>query len=350
MALVAQDVHFHYSGAGSSLGSQPDPNASLGGYIASAADRLYHSEAAVTSVTNDHHIVVSAFIGQDYTDDWILVISGSAILLAAKIIDMSSGSGDIWLSHPLTGIGATDYIRVHSMNNLFDSIGAAEAQDGENEYRGIYLRNETTITLTAIRMTLAPVFAGNPEIAIAFGDVSNNNMGSIANEDTEPDLAVSLPDNDARFETISNFLLAYPWAGGASFVDSTQRPIWVRRNVPALSGQQDDIVWLIAMVATNPLASAALIVFDGDGFDIDLAVQEDRHAYIGGGARLEATVLSDSGVPLEEYGVEWELTGDGSIDAATGATDENGQYSAAYTCPTDQAKVGQSATITAKVL
>ena len=65
MALAAQDVHFQYSGAGSPYGSQPDPNACLGGHVASASDRLYHTQAQVTSVTNDHHITVNAFIGSD---------------------------------------------------------------------------------------------------------------------------------------------------------------------------------------------------------------------------------------------------------------------------------------------
>jgi len=351
MALAANDVHFQYSGAGSSFGSQPDPNACLGGHIASSADRLYHTQTTVTSVTNAFHITVAAFVGQDYTDDWILVINGTAKWLAAKIIDVNSGTGEVWLSHPLTGIsgGGTDYIRVHSLNNLFDDTTAAEAHDGEDEYRGIYVRNDTTITLTAVRVYLAPLFAGNAEIAVAFGNAINNNMGSIVNEDTDPDVPVTLNDLNARFERLYDYVNAYPETASA-FSTNNEKPMWIRRTIPALSGQQDDIVWAVLMGGSNPIDSAALIVFGGVGFNIELTVQEDRYVYIGGGVRVEATLLSESGLPLGDYDLEWTLTGDGSIDAATGVTDEYGKHNVAYTAPTDQGKAGDSITLTAKVL
>lgn len=349
MALSAEDVHFQFSGAAGLLGSQPDPNACLGGYLASNADRLYHTQTVVAFAANDSHIAAIPFIGQDFTGDWILAITGPATGLAAKILDHNSSNGNVWLSHPLTGIVALDDIRVHSVNNLFDNIAASEAQDGEDEYRGIYVNNQTGFVLTGVRTFLNPLMAGNPEIAVAFGNVANNNMGSIPNEDTDPDVPTTLNDVGARFETIFDYAIAYP-GSPSNFNIGTQKPMWIRRNVPALTGQQDDVVWTIHMEGSNPIVSSALLVFSGDGFAIDLSVQEDRYAHIGGGARIEATLVSEAGTPLEDYDTEWTLTGDGSIDAATGVTDENGQYVAAYTAPVDQAKIGQSATITAKVL
>ena len=349
MALAAYDVHFHYSGAAGLLGAQPDPDASLGGWIASSSNRLYHTQTNVLVVTNDFHISSFGFFGQDYTGDWILAITGPATGLAAKIIAHDSGTGNVWLSHPMTGIAAGNSIRVHSPNNLFDDTTAAEAQDGEDEYRGIYVRNETGITLTAVRAYLSPLFAGDAEIAIAFGNAINNNMGSIVNEDTDPDVPTTLNDLNARFESIFDYTIAYPGIP-STFSTNNQKPMWIRRTIPALSGQQDDIVWAVCMTGSNPIDSAALIVFGGAGFNIALTVQEDRYVHIGGGVRVEATLLSESGLPLEDYSIEWALTGDGSIDAATGDTDEDGKYNMAYTAPTDQGKVGDSITITAKVL
>ena len=352
MALAAYDIHFQYSGAVSYKAAQSDPDASLGNYIASDSDRLYHTQGQVTVATTSSHIASTSFVGVDFIGDWILMITGTAAGLAAKIIAHDSGTGNIWLSHPLTGVGGSDYFRIHSPNNLFDDVLAAEALAGEDEFRGIFVFNSTGSVLTDGRVFLSPIFASRHELAVAGrnGTAGQFVGGLLPNENTEPDLGTTLADNDARFETLFDYDIAYDQASTFDLTIGNPQPLWIRRRVLANSGPQDDVVWGVVFEALNPVDSMALIVYSGEGFVPQVSLEADRFVYIGGGVRVTTLITDENENPLEEFDVEWAITGDGSIDVTSGQTDEDGETTVAYTAPVDTAKEGQSATLTAKVI
>ena len=354
MALAAYDVHFHLSGAASLLGSQPDPNASLGNYIASASDRLYHTQGTVSSVSSNSRFASAAFTGQDFAGDWILMLTGAAIGLVAKVVDMDAGEAQ--LSHPLPGVAASDYFRVHSPNNLFDDVLEAETLVGDAEYRGIFVRNETGVILNAVRLYVFPAFGFTSCLALAAKDgvASQFVGGNLPNENTEPVLSTTLGDANARFETycslLSGLFIAYDIGTPSAISNANQRPMWIRRTVPANSGPQEDVVWIVLLVGSNPIDSAALIVFGGEGFTPQLSMQEDRYVHVGGGARVEATITDASGNPMEEFDLEWSVVGDGSLDVDHGQTDEDGQHVVSYTAPAAESAEGQSAQVVARMI
>jgi hypothetical protein len=350
MALAAYDVHFHLSGAASLLGAQPDPNASLGNYIASASDRLYHTQGTASAVGSNSSFSSASFTGQDFTGDWVLAITGAAVGLAAKVVAMAGGVAQ--LDRPLAGIAIGDYFRVHSPDNLFDDVDAAEALAGDIEFRGIFARNETGVALAAVRLHLEPLFASPTVLALAAKDGMASQFvgGLLPDEGTAPNLATTLGDANARFESIFDHGIAYDVGSPASINNSNQRPLWLRRAVSANSGPQVDTAWMVVLEGSNPIWSAALIVFSGAGFTPQIAMQEDRYAYVGGGARVTTTITDEGGTPQEEYDLEWSVVGDGTLDAATGQTDEDGQDTAAYTAPSNESAEGQSASVVAKVI
>lgn len=350
MALAAYDVHFHLSGAASLLGSQPDPNASLGNYIASASNRLYHTQGTASSVSSNSRFASAAFTGQDFTGDWILMITGAATGLAAKVVDMDAGEAQ--LSRPLPGIAASDYFRVHSPNNLFDDVLEAEALVGDVEYRGVFTRNETGVILNAVRLFLVPLFASSSilDLAAKNGVASQFVGGNLPNEGTAPVLSTTLADANARFESYYDYATAYSVGSPAAISNANQRPAWLRRTVPASSGPQQDVVWIVALEGSNPIDSAALIVFGGEGFTPQLSLQEDRYAHVGGGARVEATITDASGNPMEEFDLEWSVVGDGSLDVDHGQTDEDGQHVVSYTAPAAESAEGQSTQVVARMI
>jgi hypothetical protein len=362
MPLDGASIHFHLSGAASLLAAQPDPNASLGNYIASASNRLYHYQGTVGTVIFSSHAFIDASLplSPSRVGDWVLLVTGSGFGSAAQVsLHLNFlGSSLLLVSTPLTGLTALDQYRLHAPNNLFDDVLAAEALTGEAEYRGIFVRNETGVALNAVKMYLDLVHGGAPAPALAVKDGMASQFvgGNLPNENTAPVLSTTLGDANARFEAFFNYDIAYDAGGAAAINNLNQRPAWVRRTVPANMGPQNDVVWRIVVQGTNtggnpdPIKSCALIVFSGEGFVPQVAMQEDRYVYVGGGARVTATITDEGGNPQEEYDLEWSVVGDGSLDTTTGQTDEDGQNTVAYTAPTSELAEGQSASIVAKVI
>lgn len=289
--------------------------------------------------------------------DHVLAVTGSAFGYCAKILQHIDffGSSLLVLDQLLPGVGVGDYVRLHVLNNLFDQISASESLSGDVEYRGIFVRNETDVVLDAVKLYLAEPGGGAPVPALASKRGALSQIGTISSEDEAPDVSSTLSDANARFEHMLTYALSYP-GNPTTLSNLNQQPAWIRRTVPALSGPQDDIAWLVVLEGTNtggdpnPIRSAALVTFGGDGYDPQLSVQEDRYVRVGGGARISALVEDEAGTPLEEYDVEWSLDGDGSLDASIGQTDEDGETAVAYTAPTGQEKAGQSAVVTARII
>jgi hypothetical protein len=106
--------------------------------------------------------------------------------------------------------------------------------------------------------------------------------------------------------------------------------------------EQDDTVWAVVAQTDgsggdpDPLSSAFLIVFAAAGYTPEVSISADRHAYIGGGARIK-TLIEANGVPIPDEYLEFTiLDGPGTIydDPGNDVTDENGEHRLPFHSPT----------------
>lgn len=333
---------FYHSGASVLDTPQTDPDLSLGGNRSST--KLYHTEGSLTSgMTLKNEFIDSAQIGNGSISvgDWLLFVTGANPLEARKVTAFTIGTGFFRLRDPLPNLGAIGNIyRLHAVHNLFDKVSAAEAATGEAEYRGVFPEQNSGAPLVDLRCYVHLISGGATEVAVAINDVSRTAFyETLANENQEPDLSL-YPSKNVRWERPTVFLAAAGMNPG-NWHTGNARCLWIRRTVPETMAQQDETVWAIVIGNTDsggdpdPLESAFLVVFEGDGYIPEVSLTADRFAHIGGGARIKAKVQS-AGVNVPDEFLEYSIeTGPGTIYADPGndQTDENGEHSVAFHSP-----------------
>jgi len=126
-------------------------------------------------------------------------------------------------------ISATEVVTSPTLNNLFDNVSGTEANAGDTEYRGIYVKNTNgSDTASSVKVAVPSQVSGGASIEIGLdaagvGDgASTGVMTTIANESTAPgSVSFSAPTTDS---------------GGLSIGDldaAEVHGLWFKRTVAA---------------------------------------------------------------------------------------------------------------------
>ena len=155
---------------------------------------------------------------------------------------LSGGAGNTDPNASLGGIISTTAITNSSDNNLFDDVSGDEADAGDTEYRGIYLKNNHgSLTLqTSVVWFSSNTTSANDTLDMALaGEGVNATMETVANESTAPSgESFSAPASKGAGFAVGNVAFGQRYG------------LWLRRTVSA------------AAAAVN--ANAATISWEGD--------------------------------------------------------------------------------------
>ena len=138
----------------------------------------------------------------------------------------SNADPDLSLGGVISSVEITD----DTLNNLFDNVIGDEALAGDNEYRGLYIKN-THATLT-LEETVAWILTNTPaDDAVQIGIEASKGSGkqTIADESTAP-TAISF---SAAASKATGFSLGNLDAGDVYL-------IWIKRIVPAECGKYNN--------------------------------------------------------------------------------------------------------------
>jgi hypothetical protein len=137
---------------------------------------------------------------------------------------LSGGSGNTDPNASLGGVMSSTAVVNAVVDNLFDSITAAEALAGDTSYRGIYFRNNNA-SLTLRRTYL---FTAGALTLLSFGFITKNtDLEVIADEYTAPaGITFQFYNNIDKLETFQDL-------GPAEYMG-----VWVRRISPSSSTAQ----------------------------------------------------------------------------------------------------------------
>ena len=165
-----------------------------------------------------------------------------AITAADLEFYLSGGAGNTDPNASLGGIISTTAITNSSDNNLFDDVSGDEADAGDTEYRGIYLKNNhASLTLqTSVVWFSSNTTSANDTLDMALaGEGVNATMETVANESTAPSgESFSAPASKGAGLAVGNVAFGQRYG------------IWLRRTVSA------------AAAAVN--ANAATVSWEGD--------------------------------------------------------------------------------------
>lgn len=137
---------------------------------------------------------------------------------------LSGGAGNAVPNLSLGGVRSTTQIVDATLENLFDNVSGQESNDGDIEYRGFYVMNNTGSALAlenAVIWVQTVTPSPSSEVAIALADEGvNGTMETIANESTAPSGPVfTAPVSKATGLTLGNI------PAGQHF------GIWIRRTI-----------------------------------------------------------------------------------------------------------------------
>jgi len=169
----ADSLRLYLTGAGSDGGTQTDPNAALGNYrAASEVEGL--SKTITSAIAN---ITIDYVAGANGTGTGSLTASASDDLrwtppggTQGAAVTILNGESKI-----LEGGGSTgpnQYLRVsrtsgtaltgtaslaiaEPYNAILDNVASAEASAGDDEYRGLIMKNENTVSIGSVKFYLA---------------------------------------------------------------------------------------------------------------------------------------------------------------------------------------------------
>lgn len=307
----------------------------------------------------------------DLSDAWVCFVTGSNALTARKIETLDDSTGRVtfaqeWGATPQAG----DVYRLYTPQLLFDVASAAECAAGVIDHRCIWWKNETGVTVADVVAYFVPLDPLSTDVDIAVSDKSGtaSEVPTIADEEDEPDLttlgtpdfALSIPasfrhpvDRTTASESPRNGL-------STNYANLQQRAMWLRRTVDALS-RAGKAAWLVILEGSttggdpDPIGTAFILYFEMAGFTPNLEVEFDRTPRTFGGARITGRLTdADIGVAIEGIDMDFGLIAPspGALSTPSPlpiATDEDGEVLIAYDGPDDEAEVGSSVQVEAKV-
>jgi hypothetical protein len=373
--MAGDGLQFRLSGAGTDEASQPDIALSLGDWRASSADTLHDFQSTLTTAQaagNRHIIRDTARVGDGanlHRGKYLSAVTGPAadVLFVARIIASGPQGADgvIVLAEPApASMGVGEYYRATPALRLFADVTFEESRAGLVDYKCIFFQNSSGVNFNDAKYYLVPINPAGTTMEFVSGNSNTRVTRILADryEDPTDQWGKVDPDPGANFHDFFPFSSThsgYPLPTNAIVVNNTAaQPLYIRRTIPAGTFQRTSVVWALVAVSSvtgndpDPLAVVQPIVFDVDGEDPTLAMVVDRHVYINGGARLEATVTEATlGTPIEGRAVEFSKVGDGTIigQGYDRVTDEDGKVAASYRSPLNPALEGDPLTFTASV-
>lgn len=362
MPLDGQSFAFHMSVAGVYLNPQGDPNQSLGGYRSST--RVEELESSVTTQVSDFIFRDSTQTGSSHVGKWIVFVLGTNAIDARQILYHDTGTGDIgvspaWGTAPAVG----EVYRISGALNLFDNLSVLECVEGHIDHRCLFLYNNTGSILQDIRFYLEPL---NPS-GTNFEVVAGNNMKGVnpvtasADEEDNPSTDTTgasgfTTTTPQRFRAARDYdsARAVPsTTSGFNLNNLNSSALWLRRTTPELTKKMDNAAWLLVAEQNTGVKTAVPLVFDLAGYTPQLAASFDRKPRTFGGARIDISVVDASyGFPIEDEEVYVVIdTGPGTLNSAPQplSTDADGETYAIYVGPEDEAYVGSTVTVEAKM-
>lgn len=169
----ADSIHMFLSGAGSDGGAQSDPDASLGGFRSST--RVEPSGFIIQTPGQLPELQILRMAGEDgegvgtitRSDDDSLTYQapGDTIGVAQKVLDtetkvLESGTPSLYVVVKRNGtlpfIGTLTFKVVERLNGAigFDDVNDSERAAGDDEYRGVVLKNESGSDIENLRSFL----------------------------------------------------------------------------------------------------------------------------------------------------------------------------------------------------
>lgn len=294
---------------------------------------------------------------RDHSGKWIAFVNGAAALHASRVAGFDPATGAYDLDEPTPALAAMgDAYRVFKPGNLFAAVDADEAALGATKHRMVYVRNETGVTLTALRAYFRLLDPCDTRWRLASDDAVTGDAHdhpTVADEGDEPDLSPF--GGGARLLPTLTYAASSD-QGTGNLSGNASRATWISRETAAGHRARKSCAVQLVVEGTNsggdpdPISSSALVVFPVAGFTPQLTVSRDRRTRVGGGGRIAAEVrASESGLPVPNQAVAWELDGPGTLDAQEGATGADGRHAVAYAAPSDPAQEGQAVTFRARV-
>jgi hypothetical protein len=146
-----------------------------------------------------------------------------AITAADLKFYLSGGAANTDPDASLGGDISTTEITTDVLNNLFDKVTGDEANDGDTEYRGFYVKNaHGSLTLESAVVWILTNTPGGDSVEIGKEATKGSGKQTITNESTAP--------------TTVSFVTAVDKANGLALGDLSPGDvylIWVKRIVPA---------------------------------------------------------------------------------------------------------------------
>lgn len=365
MALVAADIRFFLTGAGSAGGAQSNPALSLGNFRSSTEIRGTVSTFTSTATAPAYILTDTVQIGASHAGKWMLILGGlNAVQFHAYVESFNTGTGAFTLDRPIpANVAIGDTYQLFSNESLFDNISAAQSASGHTDYRCLAVRNLTGVTLNVLKHYfefISPGGVGDIMFDLSADDASSGDLSVpvSANETTVPDISSFFASGPGLFQSPLLYSGSdQPLGGTINLANNGTRHVWLRRVVSAKSFSAARCALKVVVEATNtggtpsPIRSACLIPFVVTGFTPALAVNLDRTPRIAGGGRVRATLTAtETAAPVEGADVYFDLTaGPGTILTPRDDTDEDGLARSVYQSPTDPLDAGDTVTFRARV-
>ncbi|MCP4869270.1 MAG: hypothetical protein GY898_11190 [Proteobacteria bacterium] len=343
-------ISFHGSGGSGNF----DPDLFLGGQRTNALIRHAQVTVAVAAGAGDTRLFLSSVIST-WEDAVLYVRWGNAGTWSTRVTDFSTGSSWIDLLDPLPtsmAIGDQVWSYLNTYMNPYKDTTPLESALGIDVYSGCYVvYNNAYGTLSDFRLWIEDLDPGPVTHQIAATNWMNQNLVTIPNETTPPDLTGFLSGGGA-----GRFIDAGTYVGGSPQVSFSAGSIgfWIRRLGPANAVRRRG--HMVAIVGEDPVAgysSKLLLDWNTDGFTPVLELTHAPSVYLRGGARFKATVRGqETGLLVPNVPVGFSQTaGPGTLQqpAPPGETDENGEVSASYAAPTNIGEIGNTVTVEAQV-
>lgn len=356
-------IEFYLSTNGSSGTPQPVPNDSRGNNRSST--KLEHVQSTATStMTTKEKMVDAARAGDDpadYDGAWLLWVTGGQCGTCRKIADFDEPTRTFTFELPFAGLAQSgDYYRVYQPLALFDDVSATRCGSGTDDYRMIYVLNNTGNALTNASRWYGLVRGDAADLELVASGLDGEGSEYTADIYTAPTLIYPFDSGsyEPRWGNPRSQSAGYSQPGrNDNWANSVRKAMWIRRLVDPAALKAGEQVWQLFIAFDegggdpDPLYSSVLIVASSAGFTPAITISEDRAIRIGGGCRVTAQVDADPpGVPAADVPVKWSHTGPGTLyHPDEPFTDDGGEAVAVYHSPTDQAEAGNPVTFEATV-
>ena len=313
--------------------TQPDPNASLGGF--QAANDIAELAGTITSAGDLYHFTDSALApsSTDYTGGWIIFYGEDAFVaptaevhFATEIIDFNVSTGEFTLEGPLPIVSVVGRVyKLFMPNNLFDAWDATTSVSRPARHRLTFPRIGTTEIFSPIMAWVQDHRPGPLLLEMACSTLDGKattppplEIPAIVDEFFPPDITTTAgglvgasgdesSEQDWRRAIGNDTEFMTPRMSAETFRNSRHRAMWMRlrfRDAATIPRPQR-CVWQVFFqgnTANPEQGGSAMVIVDIDGPDLEIIMGPDRKNRRLGGSRVKAIVRdSVTKLPVPNY-------------------------------------------------